>query len=266
MPSNRRPGPIVLGVHGRLLPPARADPSRPGRLCEPRRLAPCAEQAPRLGRTAVLTAVLVGLGSAVRKATPQVSNWSWLPKLPRVRMGVGGLVNGGTGRPSQGCRIRRRLSSVSTSQDIAQFLTSRRARITPEQAGLPSYGARRMPSLRREEVAALAGWGSTTTGGWSAGASAGSPTACSRLSHGRCSSMMPSAHLFDLARAVNPTVPTRRRPVQRRIRPALQRVLDTMGAPALVGRDPTNRNTACRSPTAASTRTKGPPTGSPATA
>jgi transcriptional regulator with XRE-family HTH domain len=36
-------------------------------------------------------------------------------------------------------------------------LTSRRARITPEQAGLVSYGSRRVPALRREEVAVLAG-------------------------------------------------------------------------------------------------------------
>src|SRR4051794_39493771 len=43
------------------------------------------------------------------------------------------------------------------SNDIAEFLTSRRAKITPEQAGLPNYGARRVPGLRREEVASLAG-------------------------------------------------------------------------------------------------------------
>ena len=48
---------------------------------------------------------------------------------------------------------------MSTSNDIAEFLASRRARITPEQAGLPSYGQRRVPGLRREEVAALAGMG-----------------------------------------------------------------------------------------------------------
>ena len=38
---------------------------------------------------------------------------------------------------------------------MREFLTSRRARITPEQAGLPTYGTgpRRVPGLRREEVA-----------------------------------------------------------------------------------------------------------------
>ena len=42
--------------------------------------------------------------------------------------------------------------------DIREFLVSRRARITPEQAGLPAYGSnRRVEGLRREEVAMLAG-------------------------------------------------------------------------------------------------------------
>jgi hypothetical protein len=47
---------------------------------------------------------------------------------------------------------------VNTRDEIREFLTSRRARITPEQAGLPTYGGnRRVPGLRREEVALLAG-------------------------------------------------------------------------------------------------------------
>jgi hypothetical protein len=46
---------------------------------------------------------------------------------------------------------------MDTTNDIAEFPTSRRARITPEQAGLPTYGKRRVPGLRREEVASLAG-------------------------------------------------------------------------------------------------------------
>jgi hypothetical protein len=36
--------------------------------------------------------------------------------------------------------------------DIADFLTTRRAKVTPEQAGLPSYGARRVAGLRRERA------------------------------------------------------------------------------------------------------------------
>src|ERR1700709_1360537 len=42
--------------------------------------------------------------------------------------------------------------------EIREFLSTRRARITPEQAGLPAYGGnRRVKGLRREEVAMLAG-------------------------------------------------------------------------------------------------------------
>src|SRR5215207_11033704 len=48
-------------------------------------------------------------------------------------------------------------TTVNAANDIAEFLATRRAKITPEQAGLPSYGTRRVPGLRREEVASLAG-------------------------------------------------------------------------------------------------------------
>jgi transcriptional regulator with XRE-family HTH domain len=48
---------------------------------------------------------------------------------------------------------------VDTRTEIREFLTSRRAKITPDQAGLHTYGSgpRRVPGLRREEVALLAG-------------------------------------------------------------------------------------------------------------
>ena len=47
---------------------------------------------------------------------------------------------------------------VDHRKEVRDFLVSRRARVSPEQAGLPSYGGkRRVPGLRREEVAMLAG-------------------------------------------------------------------------------------------------------------
>jgi len=47
---------------------------------------------------------------------------------------------------------------VDQRNQIQEFLTSRRARISPQSAGLPVAGRkRRVPGLRREEVAALAG-------------------------------------------------------------------------------------------------------------
>jgi transcriptional regulator with XRE-family HTH domain len=49
------------------------------------------------------------------------------------------------------------VEGVDNRSDVREFLTSRRARLTPEQAGLPAYGDRRVPGLRRSEVAMLAG-------------------------------------------------------------------------------------------------------------
>lgn len=46
---------------------------------------------------------------------------------------------------------------MDTRSEIRDFLTSRRARVTPDEVGLPTYGTRRVPGLRREEVATLAG-------------------------------------------------------------------------------------------------------------
>jgi len=47
---------------------------------------------------------------------------------------------------------------VDNRTEIREFLRTRRAKITPQQAGLSAYGGnRRVPGLRREEVAMLAG-------------------------------------------------------------------------------------------------------------
>src|SRR5687767_2324620 len=53
---------------------------------------------------------------------------------------------------------RGAVSNTDLNAEIRDFLSTRRARITPEQAGLPAYGGnRRVKGLRREEVAMLAG-------------------------------------------------------------------------------------------------------------
>ncbi len=50
------------------------------------------------------------------------------------------------------------MASSDLRAEIREFLRSRRARITPDEAGLPAYGGnRRVQGLRREEVAMLAG-------------------------------------------------------------------------------------------------------------
>ena len=50
------------------------------------------------------------------------------------------------------------MDTPDARREFADFLASRRARLTPEQAGLPIYGGnRRVAGLRREEVALMAG-------------------------------------------------------------------------------------------------------------
>jgi transcriptional regulator with XRE-family HTH domain len=129
---------------------------------------------------------------------------------------------------------------VDTQDEIREFLTSRRARITPEQVGLPSYGSRRVPGLRREEVAVLAGvsvpYYTRVERGDISGVSQGvleALAAALQLDDAE------RAHLFDLARASQPTtMRPRRRPPKRRMRPELQWALDSMdGAAAFVGNE-----------------------------
>ena len=128
---------------------------------------------------------------------------------------------------------------VETKKEIREFLTSRRARVTPEQAGLPSYGSRRVPGLRREEVAVLAGvsvpYYTRLERGDMSGASEGVLEALARALQ---LDDAERAHLFDLARAAQPTSAPRRRRAKPRIRPEIQWTLDAItGAAAYVGND-----------------------------
>jgi transcriptional regulator with XRE-family HTH domain len=123
-------------------------------------------------------------------------------------------------------------------QEMREFLTSRRARITPEQAGLRTYGnsARRVPGLRREEVALLAGVSVDYYTRLERGNAAGvSDTVLEALARALHLDDAERAHLFDLARAAHTTTPRRRRRVQQRVRPVVQQMLDAIaGVPAFV--------------------------------
>src|SRR6478752_8333303 len=118
---------------------------------------------------------------------------------------------------------------MAAKDDIREFLTTRRGRITPDRAGLPIYGAhRRVTGLRREEVALLAGI---------------SVEYYTRLERGSVGSVSDSVleglvhalqldeaerdHLFRLVRtAGTPTSRTpRRTPSKKRVRPAIQLIL-----------------------------------------
>jgi len=127
------------------------------------------------------------------------------------------------------------LVSMNAASDIAEFLASRRARVTPEEVGLPTYGARRVKGLRREEVASLAGvsveYYKRLERGNASGVSDGVLEALARALR---LDEAERAHLFDLARAANPVAPKRRRPAQQRVRPVVVRILDSINAPAII--------------------------------
>jgi transcriptional regulator with XRE-family HTH domain len=124
---------------------------------------------------------------------------------------------------------------MNPANDISEFLASRRAKITPEQAGLPSYGARRVPGLRREEVASLAGVSVDYYRRLERGQVSGvSELVLEALAGALKLDEAERAHLFDLARAAGPVNPRRTRPVKKRVRPVVQRLLDQTQAPAIV--------------------------------
>jgi transcriptional regulator with XRE-family HTH domain len=126
---------------------------------------------------------------------------------------------------------------MSDGNEIREFLTSRRERITPEQAGLQAFGRnRRVKGLRREEVAVLASisveYYTRLERGNATGAS---EDVLEGISRALQLDEAERAHLFDLVRlADSPSRQRRRRPSQERVRPSVQRVLDTITAPAYV--------------------------------
>jgi transcriptional regulator with XRE-family HTH domain len=126
------------------------------------------------------------------------------------------------------------VEGVDTTDELSQFLISRRARVTPEQAGLPSYGRRQVPGLRREEVASLAGVSVDYYKRLERGNATGaSDNVLDAIADALRLDDAERTHLFDLARAAAPTPARRRhRPAQQAVRPAVQQILDTIGSPA----------------------------------
>src|ERR1700761_8609535 len=158
---------------------------------------------------------------------------TWAAVLPFVT----GRGQQGNSRPSQRRAKRPSVEDVNRNSEVREFLVSRRARITPEQAGLPAYGTnRRVKGLRREEAALLAGvsidYYTRLERGNLAGAS---ESVLDALARALQLDEAERAPLFDLARAANSSTSTRRRTGSNRVRPGVQRVLDAMtGAPAWV--------------------------------
>lgn len=128
---------------------------------------------------------------------------------------------------------------MDTRAEIGAFLRTRRARLSPEQAQVPLYtGTRRVPGLRREEVAHLAGV---------------STDYYTRLERGKVSGVSAEVldavaralqldedehqHLMDLVRAARPrsaSPRTSRRNKSQQLRPTLQIVVDAISLPAFI--------------------------------
>ena len=117
--------------------------------------------------------------------------------------------------------------------EVREFLVSRRAKITPKEAGLPAGTNRRVSGLRRSEVATLAGvsveYYAKLERGALAGVSAGVLEAIARALQ---LDDAERAHLFDLARAADGSSalmrPRRRSTTQWSARPSLQWALDAV--------------------------------------
>ncbi|TQS42495.1 helix-turn-helix transcriptional regulator [Cryptosporangium phraense] len=128
------------------------------------------------------------------------------------------------------------MGQIDHRAEIREFLSSRRARITPEQAGLPAYGGhRRVKGLRREEVALLAGVSIDYYVRMERGNLGGaSESVLDAVAQALRLDEAEREHLFALARAAGPAPRVRRTPPSS-VRPAIQQVLDAMSdAPAWV--------------------------------
>lgn len=130
---------------------------------------------------------------------------------------------------------------MDNREEVREFLVSRRAKVTPAQAGLPAGGNRRVPGLRRSEVAALASVSIEYYSKLERGALAGvSATVLDAVARALRLDDAERAHLFDLARAADGTaaiVRPRRRTKAKQWIPheSLQWTLDAVSAgPAFV--------------------------------
>ena len=132
---------------------------------------------------------------------------------------------------------RGAMADIDLRNEIREFLSTRRARITPEQAGLPAYGGnRRVKGLRREEVAMLAGVSVDYYVRMERGSLAGaSESVLDALATALKLDEAERTHLFALARESGAGTDRRKRTAPHRVRPAIQQVLDAMtDAPAWV--------------------------------
>ncbi|MCU6480627.1 helix-turn-helix transcriptional regulator [Arthrobacter sp. A2-55] len=132
---------------------------------------------------------------------------------------------------------------MDNTNDVREFLMSRRSRITPAQAGLMAYGGtRRVTGLKREEVAMLTGVSTEYYARLERGNLRGvSDSVLDSLARALQLDEAERAHLFDLAKAATPSPASGGRRPRAEVRPSIERVLAGMtGTPAYVRNARTN--------------------------
>ncbi|MEV0218903.1 helix-turn-helix transcriptional regulator [Streptomyces sp. NPDC050704] len=112
--------------------------------------------------------------------------------------------------------------------DIRDFLVGRRARITPEQVGLPISGPRRVPGLRREEVAQLASISTDYYTRVEQGRMRASVSVLEAVARALQLDEDERRYLFDLAQAAGPARRAARRRGDVEVPPSVQWMLDSM--------------------------------------
>lgn len=125
---------------------------------------------------------------------------------------------------------------MGNTDEIREFLATRRDKVSPEQAGLPTYGRRRVAGLRREEVAFLAGISAEYYTRLERGQAHGvSDEVLDAVCRALRLDEAERAHLLDLMRTASADRPQRRTAAPQRVRPSIQRIVDSMaGVPAFV--------------------------------
>lgn len=129
------------------------------------------------------------------------------------------------------------MGEMENRSQVREFLMTRRSRLTPEQAGIIGGGRRRVAGLRREETAMLAGMSVDYYARMERGNLSGvSPEVLDALARALQLDDAETAHLHDLARSAAPVGPGRKKPrtTATVVRPSLQRLLDTITAPAYI--------------------------------
>lgn len=125
---------------------------------------------------------------------------------------------------------------MSTKDDVRDFLTTRRAKVTPAMVGLPPGGTRRVPGLRRGEVAVLAGVSVEYYTKLERGDLRGvSEEVLEAIASALRMDQAEREHLLDLARTANVGTRARRsRPARQDVRPSLLHLIASITEGAAV--------------------------------